>query len=255
MGLQAGVAMWAAKPGEQRGCRPLPLPVSQSWRRCAGGRDSAPGLAGWSCPRGPRRSRTAALGASSRPASPPGSVGRARRGEHGPTCTTAPTQGVGWGMCPVRDAVPPSQTSMATPWPLQHGKVAATLQTSQPFPEDQTAMFSSLFCICLVHLHRVYADGVHLSPGREATSLVLTLHSPMCCPASPTAVQSQSLSNLQHGTDEPPACSKAANPILLQRYRKRLAHCTALSPSWAGCCSACRQGSRLPIHQRKCLGS
>ena len=98
--LEAGAAMWAAKSGLQRGCRPLPLPVSQSWHRCAGGRGSAPGLAGWSCPHGPQHSHTAALGASSRLASPPGSAGRARGGEHSPTCTSAPTQGVGWGMSP-----------------------------------------------------------------------------------------------------------------------------------------------------------
>ena len=129
------------------------------------------------------------------------------------------------GECP-----PPSHTSVATPQPLQPGKVAAALQTSRPFPEGQSAKFASLFCIFLVHLHHVYADGVHLPPGRAATSVVLTLHPPTCCPASPTAAQPQSPSNLQHGIDEPPACSKAANPILPQRYRKRPACCTKPQP-------------------------
>jgi len=89
-----------------RGCHPLPLPVSRSWRRCAGGRGSAPGLAGWSCPHGPQRSHTAALGASSRPSSPPGSVGRARGGEHGLTNTP----GVGWGTHPIMGIPPPPST-------------------------------------------------------------------------------------------------------------------------------------------------
>lgn len=195
--LQAGAAMWAAKSGEQRGCHPLPLPASQSWHRCAGGQGSAPGLAGWSCPHGPQRSRTAALGASSQLSSPPGSAGKATRGEHSPTHTSAPAQGVGWGTRPVRDATPLSHTSVATP---QHGKAAATLQTSQPFPEDQTATVFFPF----LHLFHVYADGVHRSPRREATSMVLALYPTMCCPASPTAAQPQRPPNLQHGTDKPP---------------------------------------------------
>lgn len=241
-GLQAGAAMWAAKSGEQRGCHPLPLPASQSWHRCAGGQGSAPGLAGWSCPHEPRRSRTAALGASSQLSSPPGSAGKATWGEHSPTRTSAPTQGVGWGTCPVRDATPPSHASVATP---QHGKAAATLQTSQPFPEDQTATFSSLFCICSMFMLMAFTalQGGKPHPWFSRCT--------MCCPASPTAAQPQRPPNLQHGTDKPPVCSKAANPILLQQYRKQLAHHTTPSPGQAGRCGTRRQGSRLPIHQRK----
>lgn len=136
-GPRAGAAMGAAKSSEQRGCCVSPpLPASRSWHRCAGGRGSAPGLAGWSCPRGLRHSHTAALGASSRPASPPGSVGRVRGGERSLT---------GWD----REYAPLGVTPLGpTPQPPQHGKAAAALRTPWPSPEDQTVTFSCLFYVC-----------------------------------------------------------------------------------------------------------
>lgn len=49
---------------------------------------------------------------------------------------------------------------------------------------------------------------------------------PLCAAAQP-----QSPSNSQHGADEPPACSKASNPILPQQCQEQLAHRPAPSPA------------------------
>ena len=143
--------MWAAKSGLQRGCRPLPLPVSQSWHRCAGGRGSAPGLAGWSCPHGPQRSHTAALGASSRLASPPGSAGRARGGEHSPTCTSAPTQGAGWGMSPSI----PHQCGHATAtaaWQSSSRSANILTLSRRPICKVFFPFFAFFWCICTMFM-------------------------------------------------------------------------------------------------------
>lgn len=114
---------------------PHPLPVSRSWHRCAGGRGSAPGLAGWSCPHGLQHSHTAVLGASSRPASPPGSVGRVRGGEHSLT---------GWE----REYAPLGITPLRpTPQPRQHGKAAARCKHPGPLQKTKLQCFLPSFTV------------------------------------------------------------------------------------------------------------
>lgn len=85
---------------------------------------------------------------------------------------------------PLGNSTPPSYINMATPQPLQHSKVSAALQASQPFPEDQTARPPSLYYICLVHFI-TFMLMPFISPQGGRTHPWLSHCTPLCAAAQP----------------------------------------------------------------------